>query len=361
MIRRLIICLFIASTALAQTPSTTKKQGSTTKAPSSSPTPTPTPQATPPSLLNRDEKPAELPPETPVISIKGLCPAENSAAVSNKVPANADCSMSVTKQQFDNLVKSFNTNNQTVTQAQRRNLGQSYVELLIFSEAAKAAGIENTPAFIEVMRVLRMKTLGDLYRNQLAEQYRNPSQQEIEDYYKANQEKFEGAKLTRIFIPTNNPDPQATAEKKTEYQKKAPQVAEDIQARAAKGEDMSKLQKDAYTALAIAATPPTTDLGLARHGTFPPKIDQEIFSHKAGEVFRSDEATGHMIYRVDGRQTSPLESVKAEITQQIFRQKMEAKTKELNSAVHTEYNEKYFGPPTAPMQLKPPVPPNTDR
>src|SRR6476661_6589017 len=359
MIRRLIICIFIASTALAQTPGATKKQGAATKAPSASPTPTP--KATPPSLLKRDEQPAELPPNTPVISIKGLCPAENNPAMSSKVPSNADCSMTMTKQQFDNLVKAFNTNNQTVSQAQRRNLGQSYVDLLIFSEAAKAAGIENTPAFIEVMRVLRMKTLGDLYRNQLAEQYRNPSKQEIEDYYKANQDKYEGAKLSRIFIPTNDPDPQATAEKKAEYQKKAPQVADDIQARAAKGEDMSKLQKDAYTALAIAATPPTTDLGLARHGAFPPKIEQEVFSHKAGEVFRSDEATGHMIYRVDGKQTSPLETVKAEITQQIFRQKMEAKTKELNSAVHTEYDEKYFGPATAPMQLKPPVPPNPDR
>ncbi|HSK44993.1 MAG TPA: peptidylprolyl isomerase [Candidatus Binatia bacterium] len=356
MIRRLIICVFILSTALAQTPGATKKQGTATKAPSASPTPTP--QATPPSLLKRDEKPAELPPETPVISIKGLCPAETSPAVSNKVPATNDCGMTVTKQQFDNLVKAFNTTNQNVTPAQRRNLGQSYVELLIFSEAAKAAGIENTPAYIEVMRVLRMKTMGDLYRNQLAEQYRNPSQQEIEDYYKANPDKFEGAKLSRIFIPTNNPDPQATTEKKADYQKKVGQVADDIQARAAKGEDMSKLQKDAYTALAIAATPPTTDLSLARHGAFPPKIDQEIFSHKAGEVFRSDEATGHMIYRVESRQSSPLESVKAEITQQLFRQKMDAKTKELNSAVHAEYDEKYFGPPVTPMQLKPPGPPN---
>jgi hypothetical protein len=266
--------------------------------------------------------------------------------------------MTVTKQQFDNLVKSFNTNNQNVSPAQRRKLGQSYVELLIFSEAAKAAGVENTPAFAEVMRVLRMKTLADLYRNQLAEQYRNPSQQEIEDYYKANPDKFEGAKLSRIFIPTNDPDPQATAEQKAAYQKKAEQVVADIQARAAKGEDMSKLQKDAYTALGIAATPPATDLGLARHGTFPPKIDQEIFSHKAGEVFRSDEATGHMIYKVESRQTSPLESVKNEIIQQLFRQKMEAKTKELNSAVHTEYDEKYFGPPATPMQLKPATPPN---
>jgi hypothetical protein len=360
MIRRLIICLFIVSTALAQTPGATKKQGSAaTKAPSA--TPTPTPQATPPSLLNRDEKPAELPPNAPVISIKGLCPAENSPAVSNKVPSTNDCSTTVTKQQFDNLVKAFNTNNQNVTPSQRRNMGQSYVELLIFSEAAKAAGIENSPAFIEVMRVLRMKTAGDLYRNQLAEQYRNPSQQEIEDYYKANQEKFEGAKLSRIFIPASDPDPQATAEKKADYQKKVTQVADDIQARAAKGEDMSKLQKDAYTALAIAATPPTTDLGLARHGAFPPKIEQEIFSHKAGEVFRSDEGTGHMIYRVDSKQTSPLETVKAEIIQQIFRQKMEAKTKELNSPVHAEYDEKYFGPPAPPLQLKPPVPPNKDR
>jgi hypothetical protein len=357
MIRRLIICLFIASTALAQTPGAAKKQGSTATKDSSA-SPTPTPQATPPSLLNRDEKPAELPPDAPVISIKGLCPAEEKPAVTNKVPSTSDCSMTVTKQQFDNLVKAFNTNNQNVTPAQRRNLGQSYVELLIFSEAAKAAGVENTPTYKEVMRVLRLKTLADLYRNQLAEQYRNPSQQEIEEYYKANPDKFEGAKLSRIFIPANDPDPQATAAKKAEYQKKVQQVADDIQARAAKGEDMSKLQKDAYTALGIAATPPATDLGLARHGAFPPKIDQEIFSHKAGEVFRSDEGTGHMIYRVESRQTSPLESVKSEIIQQLFRQKMEAKTKELNSSVHTEYDEKYFGPPVTPMQLKPPAPPN---
>jgi hypothetical protein len=357
MIRRLIICIFLTSIALAQTP---KKQ-KPASTPAAAPTATPTPQATPPSLLKRDEKPAELPPDAPVITVQGLCPAETSPAISNTVPSTKDCAITVTKQQFDNLVKAFNTNNQNVTPAQRRNLGQSYVELLIFSEAAKAAGIENTPGYIEVMRVLRLKTLGDLYRNQLAEQYRTPSQQEIEDYYKTNQDKFEGAKLTRIFIPTNNPDPQATATQKQDYQKKVQQVADDIQARAAKGEEMSKLQKDAYTSLAIAATPPTTELGLARHGAFPPKIDQEIFSHKAGEVFRSDDGTGHMIYRVESRQSSPLESVKAEIVQQIFRQKMEAKTKELNAPVHAEYDEKYFGPPVAPTPPGPPQPPNPAR
>ena len=357
MIRRLIICIFLASVALAQTP---KKQ-KPASTPAAAPTATPTPQATPPSLLKRDEKPAELPPDAPVISVQGLCPAETTPAISNTVPSTKDCAITVTKQQFDNLVKSFNTNNQAVTPAQRRSLGQKYVELLVFSEAAKAAGVENTPNYVEVMRVLRLKTLGDLYLNQLAEQYRNPSQQEIEAYYQANQQKFEGAKLSRIYIPANDPDPQATAEKKQEFQKKVQHVVDDIQARAAKGEEMSKLQKDAYTSLAIAATPPTTDLSLARHGTFPPKIDREIFSHKAGEVFRSDDGTGHMIYRVESTQTSPLESVKAEITQQIYRQKMEAKTKELNAPVHAEFDDKYFGPPVAPTPPGPPMPPNPAR
>ena len=357
MIRRLIICIFLASVALAQTP---KKQ-KPASTPAAAPTASPTPQATPPSLLKRDEKPAELPPDTPVISVQGLCPAETSPAISNTVPSTKDCAITVTKRQFDNLVKSFNTNNQAVTPAQRRSLGQKYVELLVFSEAAKAAGVENTPTYVEVMRVLRLKTLGDLYLNQLAEQYRNPSQQEIEAYYQANQQKFEGVKLSRIYIPANDPDPQATAEKKQEFQKKVQQVVDDIQARAAKGEEMTKLQKDAYAALGITAVPPNTDLSLARHGTFPPKIDQEIFSHKAGEAFRSDDGTGHMIYRVESMQNSPLESVKAEITQQIYRQKMDAKTKELNAPVHAEYDEKYFGPPVAPTPPGPPQPPNPSR
>ena len=357
MTRSLIICILLAITAAAQKPqSTPSKQAPA--APAATPSPSPAGHAAPPSLMKREEKPAEVPPNQPVISIKGLCPADTNVATNNKVPSTADCSISVTKEQFDNLLKSFNTTNQPVTPAQRRGLAEKYVELLVFSEAGKAAGVENTPTYAEVMRVLRLKTLGDLYLNQLAEQYRNPPEQEIEAYYQANQQKYEAAKLSRIYLPKNDPDPKATAEQKQNFEKKVQQVADDIQARAAKGEDMAKLQKEAYTSLGITAAPPNTELSQARHGTFPPKLDQEIFSHKAGEVFRSDDPSGYMIYRVDSRQTSPLESVKAEISQQLFRQKMEAKTKELQAPVHAQYDDNYFGPP-APKG--PPVPPGAAR
>jgi hypothetical protein len=353
MTRSLIICILLAVTAAAQKPQNPPSKQAPA-APAATPSPSPASHATPPSLLKRDEKPAEVPPNQPVISVKGLCPAEPNVATNTKVPSTAECTISVTKEQFDNLMKAFNTNNQPVTQAQRRGLAEKYVELLVFSEAAQAAGVENTPTYAEVMRVLRLKTLGDLYLNQLAEQYRNPPEQEIEAYYQGNQQKYEAAKLSRIFLPKNDPDSKATPEQKQEYDKKIQQVSDDIQARAAKGEDLAKLQKEAYTSLGIAAAPPTTELSMARHGMFPPKLDQEIFSHKAGEVFRSDDANGYMIYRVESRQTSPLESVKAEISQQIFRQKMEAKTKELNAPVHAEYDEKYFGPPVPAGPPKPP-------
>jgi hypothetical protein len=357
MTRSLIICILLAVTAAAQKPQNPPSKQAPA-APAATPSPSPAGHATPPSLLKRDEKPAEVPPNQPVISIVGLCPAQANLATNTKVPSNAECTITVTKEQFDSLVKAFNSNNQPITQAQRRGLAEKYVELLVFSEAAQAAGVENTPTYAEVMRVLRLKTLGDLYLNQLAEQYRNPPEQEIEAYYQANQQKYEAAKLGRVFLPKNDPDPKATPEQKQEYEKKIQQVSDDIQARAAKGEELAKLQKEAYTSLGITAAPPNTELSLARHGMFPPKLDQEIFSHKAGEVFRSDDANGFMIYRVDSRETSPLESVKAEISQQLFRQKMEAKTKELQAPVHAQYDDKYFGPP-APVG--PRVPPGAAR
>jgi len=354
MVRILIACL-LAATALgqAQTKNTQKQAPAPSQPAATQNNPAST---TPPTLRKPDEKPAAVAPTQSVITVRGLCPADTSPASKAAVPTTNDCVITVTREQFDNLLKAFNPGNQPVPTAQRRQVAQAYVELLTFSEAAKAAGVENSPAFAEVMRVLRLKTLSDIYRNELAEQFRNPPQQEIETYYKENESKYESVKLSRIYLPKNIPDPQATAEQKEAYQKKIQQVADDVQARAAKGEAMDKLQKEAYTALGIGAPPPTTDLNTARHGMFPAKLDQEIFSHKASEVFRSDDGTGYMIYRVESRQAVPLESVKEEIAREISRRKIEEKFKELTAPVHTDFNETYFGPPAPAGPPQRPVP-----
>jgi hypothetical protein len=336
MTRKLITCFLLASTAMAQSPG------------NAPPKPAPemvAAQSKPPSLQRPDEKPADIAPDQPVISIHGLCPADTGPATQSTVPTTKQCTITVTKEQFDNLVKAFNTNNQPVPPSARRKLAEGYVEILIFAEAAKAAGAENTPTFAEVMRVLRLRTLAEAYRNQMTEQYRNPPQSEIEAYYQANHSKYDGVKLSRVFLPKNSPDPQATLEQKQGYQQKVQQLLEEIQTRAAKGEAMDKLQKEAFVGLGIGTTPPSTDMNMARHGMFPVKLDQEIFSHKAGEVFRFDDGNGYIVYRVESRETVPLDSVKEEISREIYLQKMSERTKELKAPVQTTYDEKYFGPP----------------
>ena len=349
---RILLACVLVTTAIGQ--AQTKNPAKPPTAPSqpaatqSSPAP-----AAPPSLKKPEETPAAVAPNQPVITVRGLCLADTAPAGKAAVPTTHDCVIQVTKEQFDKLITAFNPNNQPVSPATRRQFAQAYVELLTFSEAAKAAGIEKSAEFEEVMPVIRMKTLSDVYRTQLGEEFRKPSQQEIDAFYKENESKYDSAKLSRIYLPRNNPDPKATAEQKQAYSQKAAQVVEDIQARAAKAEPMDKLQKETYTTLGIGAAPPTTDLSMARHGIYPPKLDQEIFAHKAGEVFRSDDANGYMIYRVESRQALPLDSVREEIVREIARRKMEEKVKELTGTVHTDFNEGYFGPPTPPPTTRP--------
>ncbi|HEY7402002.1 MAG TPA: peptidyl-prolyl cis-trans isomerase [Candidatus Angelobacter sp.] len=313
-----------------------------------------------PTLKKPDERPGEVQPTQPVITVRGLCLAETGPAAKSAVPSTKDCVITVTKEQFDALLKAFNPRNDPLPPAARRQVAQAYVELLVFSEAAKAAGVENSQTYAEVMRVLRLKTLSDIYRTQLAEQYRNPSPAEMEAYYKENPSKFESAKLSRIYLPKNAPDPKATAEQKQAFQTKAQKLADDIQARAARNEAADALQKDVYAALGITGTPPTTEVN-ARRGMFPAKLDQEIFSHKAGDVFRSDDANGFVIYRVENRETAPMDSVKEEITREIFRRKMEEKQKELTGSVQANYDESYFGPPVAPNTPAGPQAPSTPK
>lgn len=341
---RLMFCILAAGTLLAQTQTKPTLKTPAERANSQ----------TAPSLENRQGQAVDLPANAPVVTVQGLCPAVTDPAKNSTVPSTKECKTVITKEQFVDLLKAFNQNNQPVSAGEQRKLAESYVDILIYAEAGKAAGVDKTPTFDEIMRVLRLRTIADLYLAQLADQYRNPSDQELEAYYQANKDKYETFKLDRIYIPKNNPDAQAPLEQKQGYQSRAPQVANDIQERAAKGEAMDTLQKDAYTTLGITANPPSTAMNASRHGTLPPRLEQEVNSHKVGDVFRLDDVSGYLIYRVDKKEPAPLESVKKELAQDVYRTKVNAKMKELKTPVHVQLDDSYFG--AAPLANAPAQP-----
>lgn len=288
----------------------------------------------------------EVAPNEVVLTVHGACEAADGRITGS-------CNTTLSREQFEKLLASLNTNNQTVAPDARRKVAQSYAQLMALTKAAYAAGTDKTERFQIVMQLVRMRTLGDMYRVALEDEYRIPPQAEIEAYYNQNRPKFEEVTLSRVFIPAKN----TAAASKDDYDKKAAAVAAEMHDRAAKGEDMEKLQKEAYTRLGLTVVPPSSAPTSRRRGVAPRAEEEELFSLSPGQVDKlRQEPTGYLIFRCESKQIAPLEQVKDEISRAIFRQKMEKAMKEVDESVKADLNGKYFGPPEPSQQGEKPKP-----
>lgn len=161
----------------------------------------------------------------------------------------------------------------------RRSYAQGYVELMIYSSAAKKAGVEKDPRFPQILELARMRAITDMYRLRMEEDANKISPAEIEAYYEKNIDKFEELQLRRIAMPRYN----SANLKDEEFAGKARKVANEMHERALKGEDVDKLQKEAYEALGLKK-PPRTQMGPVRRGLYNEKEEAELFAMKPGDV-----------------------------------------------------------------------------
>lgn len=279
-------------------------------------------------------------PTQPVITVRGLCGEGAGKAADNA----GSCSQVISREQFETLMDALNPGSQQISPAARQNLAKTYAELLAVEAAAKNAGIEDTPQFQALIKWVRLRTIADLYRRQLQEKYRNPSQEEIGAYYKQHVAEFERVSLVRILVPREN----VSAPDKNEYDRKALEAAKAARERASKGEDPAQIQKDAYTALGLNA-PPTTDLGNRRRADLVANEAADVFSLKAGEVSQVEvETKSYVIYKVLGKDAMSEEEAKTEIAREVYQQKFKDAMKSVIDAAPAELNPRYFGPGTPP-------------
>ena len=306
-----------------------------------------------------------------VITIHGLCSPEK-----NNGTASAECVTVVTHDQFEQMMAATSVSGQTYNPATVRNTANQYVQLLALAAAAEKTGLEEDPKFQELMRVIRLKQLGDAYRRQLEEKYRNPADQEIADYYQQHSRDFEQITLHRIFIPMNGPglvktgppsrSSAASINDGVEYEKKATQVVNDLRDRAAKGENMDSLQKEGYERLGFPNSPLSSEFGNYRRSSFTPEQEKDLFALKPGEVSKVyRQPTGFMIFKVDSNASIPLERARAEISRTLFRQHVDAALKAATDSIHADLNEGYFGTaavsPTTTKAQPAPASPNVSQ
>ncbi len=307
-------------------------------------------------------------PDDTVITLKGFCSDP-------KLTGDA-CKTAITRAQFEKLAEALQPN---MSAPIRRQLANRYGTGLKMSAEAEKRGLDKQSAFEQKIYFARLQILAQELGSALQVDSNKVSDADVEDYYKKNQDSFEQATFNRIIVPRSKQLPapaSATATKTpakagikaaakpsvpaqpTEAQKKAAEeamtkLADALRARAAKGEDPDKLQKEAYDAAGLKQATVNTKLEKQRRSNLPPS-HKAVMDLKPGEVSEviTDANSGHYIYIMVSKETLPLESASPEIkkalSSQRYRDAMQGFQKDI------ELNDAYFGPTRAPGL---PVPP----
>jgi hypothetical protein len=262
------------------------------------------------------------------------------SGAANAKAKNTACTTVVSRQQFDGVVNGLNALGAPLLPVQRRAVAEGYATTLLNYEAAKKTGVDRDPRFAEVMRLARMRAMGDMYKALQMEKAGKVSPQEIEAYYKSNLDNLEELTLRRVTLPRYNRENL----KDEAYAAKARNVANDTHDRMAKGEDLDKLQKEAFDALGVK-DPLTTKMGPIRRGAYAADQEKQLFALKPGEVTAVvEQPSAFIIFKLERRDTPTLEQAKDEIVRHLVQQHLEKQEQSSKNAVQIDYNEQYVGP-----------------
>jgi len=351
---QLLVCLFFAAIFVcAQTPQ---------PQPPASAAPSATPQAAAPATPAAPEPP-KVNPDDPVITIKGFC-------ADSSLQGDA-CKTVITKAEFEKITDNIQPG---MAAAMRRQFATRYSQVLTMSSAAEKRGLEKTPHFDEALRLARMQILSQELTKALQADSNNISDEEINNYYNQNAANYEEATFIKIFVPhTKRVQPpaapakgasaDAAAKPKTkelspeEQQKQGEEAmkkeAVALHARLEKGEDPDKLEKAAFTAAGLPGNPPPTKMEHVRKNGLPAS-QQSVMSLKPDEISEViSDPSGNYIYKMVGKTTLSVDSVKTEIKNQLSSQHYREAMQHFQG--NTDFNDAYFGPARGPagMQLPP--------
>ena len=294
-----------------------------------------------------------------------------------KTPSG-DCKTVITKAQFEKLANALAPN---TTAQQRKQLAGVLPRVIAMSTEAKKEGLDKTPQYDETVKFVRMQVLTNQLQRKIQEEAGEVPQAEIDKYYKDHPDQYEQYNVDRIFVPrTKQVEAEAKEEdnddKLTDEQKKAKEasektktdeaeqamtkLADEIRAKAAAGEDMAKLQKDAFDAAGMKIESPTVNLPSVRRTGLPP-AHAAIFDLKPGEVSQViADSGGHYIYKMNSKTEMTLDQAKSEVKGKLQNDRMRERMEKLNNSYKVDTNEAYFGPggvgPMPPPRMPRPRP-----
>ena len=289
---------------------------------------------------------AAVPPDTPVLTITGLC---NDNLADKTSPAN--CKTVITRAEFEKIVGAVQPK---MTVHAKREFALNYSSALIMARNAEQMGLDKGEIFEEQMRIARIEILSKEMKKVIQAKASQISDAEIESYYHDNTPSFEQADMERIYIPKTQ-DSKASEKTVSDAGKRTQgseasmkEVAEELRARAVTGEDFNKLQTDAYQIAGVKATA-NSALGKIRRISLP-RDQVSVIDLKPGEISPVIEAlNGYFIYRIKSKETLSMDQVREEIKGILRSRHLQEETEAIEGSTPSTLNENYFRRPGVPL------------
>jgi PPIC-type PPIASE domain len=289
-------------------------------------------------------KPAEIPPDAPVITINGLCPNKPAVTTGGKTPA--DCKTVITRAQFEELSTALNPN---MTNSLKRQLAEVYPRILLMSHEGEELGLQNDDRFKKALQFETLQILAQETAKKLNDEASQVTEQQMMQYYKENGPTFEQFTLQRLFVPTPDDAPSTQKEKgMTAEQVKA--LADKLHARAVAGEEFDKLQKEAFDAVGLKSSTPQTKIEKITRGSLP-ESQNSVFDLKVGGVSQVfPEPGAYYMYKVVSKEMPPFDMVKNDIKRTLQNERLQASMKSIIDSAKTDLNDQYFVEERSPLR-----------
>lgn len=357
MVRHFVVFILLAASAAAQT-AAPKPQGTAPKKKAAG-------GAT---AKPAQKPPAELPGSTPVMTVSGVCALPASPATPARAVPNApNCTRAVTKADLERLVEAMGPQGKT---ADKMRVAEYYARGLLIENEARRLGLESDPMTRTQLWMARVGVYGEALHRYFQKKFDNVTDAQIEAYYEKNKSDLEEVTVRRVVIPKVKPPagedapdspsaakqgPPPTAEQIAAAQKAH---AESLLERAKKGEDLEKLQKEAFEKAAVQAAPPTPNPVAVRRGMLPENQEPEVFAVAAGQFSKIfDEPSALMFYKVESKRVVPLAEVRDDIRKALIAEQEQNAIDELFRKGRPNLNPAYFAreakPPEAPKEAPP--------
>jgi len=280
------------------------------------------------------------------VTLDGVCDRAQKAA------ATSGCKTVITRAQMDSLIDMLEPDAPSTA---NRQFSINYARLLAASDLAEQRHLDSNPEVAKELQVqlklARMEVLADSLLREIRMKTEAIPEPEIRKYYTDHQDYFEQVELQRVYLPKSAPDSGQPGDNAAVKAK-----ADELQARAAAGEDFDQLQQEAYKDLGIKGTLPPTKLGFLPRTKFSPDDAKLVFQMQPGGVSPLLDSEGAMlILKLESKKTISMEDARTEIETLLLHDRLDQELREATKSVKAQFNLKYLDMQAEPELFPPSI------